>query len=150
LLGLLYDWAMPQAKIAWQMLPLEDQRIYLDILTHGQQYLATYNHKRELAYLERLDAGKCPVPVWYSDNDGDGVDDDHDGAIDEDVGKWDPKEGCPRQFASVGPDGKENPYRKLETFFFRRARQGVKVADMRYWLDRVVAELRPLTPVATQ
>ncbi|MDO8621638.1 MAG: hypothetical protein Q7R80_00185 [bacterium] len=148
LTGLLYDWAMPQAKIAWQMLSSGDRGIYLDILTHGQHFLSTYNHKRELAYLVRLERGKCAPPEWLSDNDGDGVDDDHNGQTDEDVGEWNPKEDCPGQFTSVGPDGKENLYRKFEAFFFRRARDGVKVADMRYWLDRVVAELRPLTPAA--
>lgn len=148
--GLLYDWAMPHVKDAWRQLSPTDQRVYLGILEHGQRYLATYNHRRELAYLQRLKRGDCDVPRWwlrwYSDNDGDGVDDDGNGQADEDVGHVYSKMECIDEFMRSGPDGADTPYRKLEAFFFRRAQQGVKVADMRYWLDRVVAELHPLTP----
>lgn len=149
LTGIAYDWAMPHLRGAWQELPPDAQRIYLGILEHGQRYLSTFSMKREQAYLAQLQRGVCDPPEWLRDNDSDGVDDDGDGQIDEDAGRWDPKRDCERQFVARGPDGEQNPYRKLEAFVFRRVQQGVAVADMKLWLDRVIGELRPLTPSAT-
>lgn len=142
LLKLVYAWAMPHLKQAWQQLSPSDQRIYMNAFEHGQQYLARYRHDLELTYLRTLERGECYPPEWLSDHDHDGVDDDHDGKVDED--EWKPTEWCPNLFTMLGPDGKYNPYRKLEAFFFRRARDGMKVSQMRYWLSRVVVDLRPL------
>lgn len=138
MLQVLFDWAMPAVEAAFKEMPPDHQKVYLDILRHGEQYLKTYNHKREEAYLARLERGSCAreekifrteEKEWYS----------NDCAT---LSGWDndtPTEfcACADYFVRISPGGKSmNKYRKLEAFFFRRVRQGVEPSVLLHWVTR--------------
>ena len=49
------------------------------------------------------------------------------------------------QFAIRGPDDKkDNPYRKVEAFIFRRVRDGMSIREIRKWIKVGIRDLRPL------
>lgn len=125
-----YLWAMPFVDETWQQLRDSDRIVYRNILRHGQKYLATFDYEVEVKYLHRLEAGKCTEP-----SADDGWDKQYNSA------KFHGSQ-CTYWFVRVGPDNKENPYRKFEAFLFRRVHQdGMNVEELKYWLNRVIRHL---------
>ncbi|OHA91354.1 MAG: hypothetical protein A2758_02755 [Candidatus Zambryskibacteria bacterium RIFCSPHIGHO2_01_FULL_49_18] len=127
-----YRLTVPSIKRALAAMPRQDRNDYLRILRHTSTYMATFDLKREVQYLTSLRDENCTSAEWqkkYYSN----------------LPKWvEPGKGyygCEHLFTILGPDGKSNPYRKAETFVYRRVAQGWKLAEMKQVLDRLIADL---------
>lgn len=131
-----YNWAMPAVKKAFGSLTKKDQEQYLKIFEHASQYLAGLNtatYRAEVQYLAELEQGRCRDKVWLKSRN-------------IKLPEWmrGPEEirYCRDLFTWYNPQGVENPYRKIESFAFRRVREGVDAQAQKYWVDRVIADLR--------
>lgn len=166
----LFVWALPAAKIAFGMLDKDDRATYIEILRHGEKYLKNYDHKKELAYLAKLQSGDCGreevawmQDSWWSEDCYAGGEWKADGFCSEDTPRmvrngvelcynWAPHrfvfttetgrcEDCEQYFVRVTSDGRLDPYRKLEAFVFRRVRDGADKNVLLRLLTRVRVEL---------
>jgi hypothetical protein len=119
-------------------MPLDDRQTYLDILQHADAYLTSFDQKSESAYLTSLEESRSGcrtdgwqrlhyrLPKWFA----------------EQVGVGEP---CSVLFAQFDTYGMENPYRKAETFLYRRiVNDHWRKGDVRDVLRRVIADLAPL------
>lgn len=129
-----YKLATPSIKRALVSLPERDRNDYVGILRHASAYLGSFNLAAETMYLASL-AGDCksnewqqkyyPLPEWWKNaNEGSGE-----------------YFNCAYLFTNHGPNGKRNPYRKVEAFLYRRAMNGWDVTAMKFMLDRLIADL---------
>lgn len=132
-----YKWAQPIIKTVFKELESADRRDYLIILDHTSLYLGSFNLKREKEYLSSLtgDIKNCrtqewqkkyyKLPKWMIQD-----------------GKYDPARSCETLFTHAGPNGNENPFRKIETFIFRRVTtDNWSPVTMKKLVDRLIADL---------
>ncbi len=117
-----YKWAMPSVKAAFKALAPEDHAEYLKILDYASAYLSRFSkdyYLREVGYLESLKKGECyGLSAEHREFFGGGL------------------PSCVPLFTRFGPDGKRNPYRKVEAFLFRRFHfDGIGADIMKAWLD---------------
>lgn len=118
LMTLTYQWLSPYYKETFLKLTPESQQIYLEALTHAQEYLLTFDYKKELAYLEKIKAEN----------------------LKEDPECADPTYG----FAYSGPDGKTK-FRKVEAFIFRRVHNhDMTVERLKKWADILMSDTKEL------
>ncbi|MEY4602376.1 MAG: hypothetical protein RL292_317 [Candidatus Parcubacteria bacterium] len=132
-----YKWAQPIIKTVFKELESADRRDYLLILDHTSQYLGSFNLKREQEYYNSVAAvmPKCRMPEWqqrYYKLPRWMIPD----------GKYDYLRPCEVLFTQFGPDGKENPFRKIEAFIFRRVTaDDWSPVTMKKLVDRLIADL---------
>lgn len=124
-----YTWALPHVTRVRDALPAADRRSYLEIARHAQAYLRTFDEQRELAYLHRLEQGQCAEPITEQ-------------AELEDLRAMAspgyPTSPCTYHFTLEGPDGRDNSFRKVEAWIFRRIHDGMPRARLQRYVDRVV------------
>lgn len=121
-----YQWALPAVKAMFSAMPQGDRDDYLRIIAYASGLLGRYSdhYQYELKYWEWLEKDGCYV--WGM-------------AQRESSADFPP---CTVMFARVGPDGKTNPYRKVDAFIFRRVHfDGIGADWMKYWVDRAWYDL---------
>lgn len=135
LLEAVYAWVKPKLLAKFVQVDSENRAAYLDILRHGERYLASFNYAQERAYLARLERGQCKndhKPEWW-DETRDGM---------RGWAEYWKQDVCVLLFTHQDPNGRTNPYRKLETFIFRRVHTDkVPVVLMQRWVSRFRADL---------
>lgn len=105
------SWALPHILQAGQLSGVSQQE-QIAIMKHGEEYLRTFNYGKEKAYFEKLQADASTA---------------REGPNPENL------------FVIRGPDDKaDNPYRKLEAWYFRRVHfDGVRVETLREYTTRI-------------
>ena len=99
-------------------------------------YLSNFNEAKESKYLKSLRENTCRTANWQKSHY----------RIPQWLANANARERpCESLFTQYNPDGRDNPYRKVEAFLYRRIVDDEwKVEDAYSVLHRILEDLRPL------
>jgi len=128
---LVFEWAAPAMKKAFDTLPKGAQDMYLLALRHSLQYLDKTDIAAEQTYLDRLRAKDCEGLPHMSDTLS-GMSAEAAEALK--CSQW--------AFIHWNPAGETGPFRKMEAFLFRRATtNGVSIKVLKLYTNRLIKVL---------
>lgn len=134
--GIFYEWAIVIIKKKWSQLSVHDKSAYLDLLKHASEYLSKFSLEDEKKHFEAC--LKVPTVIKYEPH--------------YQLFRGVSGESCFTRYAKSDffdndytkpfPESCHSPFRRIETFFYRRALDGAEVNLMRSAIDRLISDLK--------
>lgn len=127
--AVMYKWALPTIKARWEGLTMHEKCAIVLALEHGKKYLADFSKEEEEAYYRAMQDIRYPIGVfgWSYGN----------------MGKLLYTRRTPQDFYEGDyrkPHPFHHPYRRIETFLYRRIKDGVSVNLLKTYIDKLLQE----------
>jgi len=131
-----YNWLKKPYTQAFVSLPQKYQDIYIEILEHGNQYLATYDYQAELAYYEQL-KNEANLPPECESKDS-------YFAKHKKADRWDYGNDCyVHGFVYTNHKGEDRQFAKLEAWYFRQIyNDRMTLSDLKYWNKKLLHDAK--------
>jgi|GEM_PF-4173241 len=134
-----YRWAAPSLKKGFVVLNVETRRKHLKTLMHLQEYLKTYDHNKEKAYLTRIKDELTYDSVFTR------VAPEDYPAYLENRNSPSAKKDWGADYSKFSADEKlAYTNRYAEAFIFRRIEQGMKLEEARHWVEQGISDMEEL------
>lgn len=133
-----YDWISPSVKKKWNGLNYMTKAELMLMIKHSEAYLANIDVKAEDAYLEACK--KIEGRVLFGQSH---VQFHRPLSAKSYFIRWDRnKDFYDNDLNKPYPEYATSPYRRLETFFYRRIKDGVKVEALQYLVRRLKEDMK--------
>jgi len=137
ILAVTYDWIQPLIQERWKNLSYYEKAQLRILLLHCKDYLQNFSVEKEDAYLEECKNKKGGINLasshiqFHRTLSGLSY-----------FARWNPNEDYyDKKRTKPKPEYTTSPYRRLETFFYRRVKEGVPLKNLRYMVEQLLADL---------